>query len=188
VVRELNLAAGNAWGAPRGGGPSPAVHARGGLSQTVAELHRLFAFSAPRQVRYEDGPALAVVGRWRPEELARLWPGLEARLASGDTAGWPEQFPHHVLLVVGAGDLFPYLIEYRRGSQAGLVDSEDAYSMAADPLARFEFYEVSFAATMPPGAFDFAASDIDWRDVTQRVVERLRARVKVADKESRSVQ
>jgi hypothetical protein len=180
VVRELNLADASSGRTRRAGGPSPAVLARGGLSQLVAELHRSFAFSAPRQVQYEGQAAVAVIGRWRPEELERVWPGLDP-----DNAGaWPGHLPHHVLLEVGASDLFPYLIEYRRGSQASLADAGGGYAMAADPLARFELYEVNFMATMPAGVFEFSATDIDWRDVTNRVIERLRSRPKVAGKPS----
>jgi hypothetical protein len=175
VVRELNLAEGAGWSRPaREAATSPVALARGGASQLVAELHRCFEFGPPQPTRIDNVPALAMVGRWRGAELARAWPGLEA-----DGGAWPAHLPQHVLLVVGAADLFPRLVEYRRGSQASLADSASA-ALSADPLARFEFYDVNFLATIPAGALEFAAVDVDWRDVTARVVERLKSRTRVA--------
>jgi hypothetical protein len=179
IVRDLNLAESGGWSQPRREASTSSVAlVRGGASQLVAELHRCFEFAPPQQTRFDGVPALAMVGRWRSEELARTWPGLE----TGNGA-WPAHLPQHVLLVVGAADLFPRLVEYRRGSQASLAESGSAPALSADPLARFEFYEVNFVSAMRDEAFEFAAVDIDWRDITTRVIERLRSRGKLAAKD-----
>ena len=107
------------------------------------------------------------------------WPGLEPGSAS-----WPAHLPQHVLLAVGAADLFPRVVEYRRGSQSSWAESASAHTLSADPLARFEFFELNFAAAIPDGMFEFAAVDVDWRDVTERVIERLRSRSKLAAKDA----
>lgn len=178
VARVLNVAGGaGGWSQSNRASASPVLWARGGVSQLVAELTRCFEFSPPVETRCDDVPALAMIGRWRSEELALAWPGLEP-----DAAAWPAHLPQHVLVVVGAADLFPRLVEYRRGSQASLAESASANTLSADPLARFEFFEWNIAAAIPPGVFEFAAVDIDWRDVTERVIERLRSRTRVADK------
>jgi hypothetical protein len=177
VARVLNLAGGaGGWAESRRESASPVLLARGGVSQLVAELHRCFEFSPPVATQCDGVPALAVIGQWRSEELAGAWPGLEPGSAS-----WPDHLPQHVLLVVGAADLFPRIVEYRRGSQASVAESASAHALSSDPLARFEFFELNFAAAIPDGAFEFAAVDIDWRDVTERVIERLRSRTRVAD-------
>ena len=143
--------------------------ARGGLSQLVAELEQSFTFGAPRSVPRGNGTALALIGRWRPEELARQWPSLSPE----SVADWPAHFPHHVLVHVGA-DRFPYVIEYRDSSQAGLAVSEAGYLPIDDPLAGYEFIDVQFTALMPAHLFEFAPAQLDWQDVTARTLDRLR--------------
>jgi hypothetical protein len=180
VARVLNLAsAAGGSSDSRRDSASPVLLARGGVSQLVAELDRCFEFSPPVAMPFDGVPALATIGRWRKEELAQAWPGL-----TPGSAAWPAHLPQHVLLVVGASDLFPRLVEYRRGSQTSLAEFGSGHTMSADPLARFEFFEVNFLAAIPDGVFEFAAVDIDWRDVTERVIERLRSRDKLAAKDA----
>ncbi|HMO86116.1 MAG TPA: hypothetical protein PKC18_14470, partial [Lacipirellulaceae bacterium] len=140
--------------------------ARGGLAQTLAELQRSFHFAPPVAVTVEGHDALALVGQWRDELLGRRWPGAVG--ASG--AQWPAPLPHHVLLVVGARDFFPYVIEYRRGADETWASTPHA---SPDPLARFEFYAVDFAAAMREEMFEFRANDVQWRDATSLMVQRL---------------
>ncbi len=170
VRRELSLA-GDAPGQGGAGGDRQQLEllARGGLSQLVAELQRSFAFAPATDAAIEGGDALAIVGRWRPDALARDWPGLDAVAASN----WPAHLPHHVVVVVGARDFFPYVVEYRRGADAALADAPPN-ELAADPLARYEFFEVNYAATMAKELFEFPSTDVDWRDQTGAVIERLR--------------
>ncbi len=173
VARELNLLDDDVR--EQSGFTAPTITlARGGLSQLVAELHRCFTFTEPMPARHEDKLVDVMIGRWRPEALDRQWPGLAAGGA------WPEHLPQHVLVAAGRDDLFPYLIEYRRGAQAELADSATGLEPAVDPLARYEFFEVRFAVTMPEGAFEFSSNDVKWRDVTARVIERLRVIPSVA--------
>jgi hypothetical protein len=173
VIRELDLHDDDVRPRSDFTGPTIAL-ARGGLSQLVAELHRSFTFGEPMPARHEDKTVDVMIGRWRPEALERQWPGLAAGGA------WPEHLPHHVLVAAGREDLFPYLIEYRRGAQAALAESAAGLEPAIDPLARYEFFEVRFAVTMPEGAFEFPSNDVTWRVVTARVIERLRAITSVA--------
>jgi hypothetical protein len=146
------------------------VLARGGVSQLAAGLYRNFTFGARQSLRRGDQPVTAVIGRWRPEELERAWPGLAA-MGLGE---WPSHLPHHVLIYIGATDRFPYFIEYRGSDQAHLVNSPEACLPARDPMASFEFIEVQFAAAMPADVFQYTPPDNNWHDVTARLVEEVR--------------
>ncbi len=168
LARELNLANDRLEMQSDVRAPSVLL-ARGGLSQLVAQLHRCFTFDAPLPARHGDKLVDVMVGRWRPEALEREWP----EAAKG--GAWPEHLPHHVLVAMGHDNQFPYFIEYRRGSQATLAESADALEPSLDPLARYEFFEVQFAVTMPEGVFEFRFNDVKWRDVTQGEINRLKA-------------
>jgi hypothetical protein len=170
VRRELSLAAD---GAGQGGAGEDSQQlellARGGLSQLIAELLRCFDFGPPVEATVDGRPALAVVGRWRKETLARDWPSLDAEAASD----WPSQLPHHVMLLIGPVDRFPYVVEYRRASEADLANAPPSRA-ADDPLARYEFFNVRYEATMPERLFEFPSTEVEWHDVTGSVVARLR--------------
>jgi hypothetical protein len=140
--------------------------ARGGLSQTVAELRRAFDFGPPTTVLVAGQSVVATIGNWKAEVLAQEWPGLSAASATA----WPEHLPHHVVVKVGPKDYFPYVIEYRRGDDAALVTTP---AEATDPLARFEFFEVRWAVHMADQLFEFTPSEVDWQDVTSVVLARL---------------
>jgi hypothetical protein len=176
-LRRDLAAAFNRAGQGGAGGPTAAeleLLARGGLSQLVAELRRSFEFGPPVAATLDGRTVAAIVGQWRSEPLAEQWQGLNPDSADG----WPSHLPHHVVVMVGVEDSFPYRVEYRRGSDASLVGS---VTPAGDPLARFEFFEVQWGVSMDPRLFEFTATDVDWRDVTGAVLERLRPAAPVAE-------
>jgi hypothetical protein len=144
--------------------------ARGGVSQLIAGLHQCFQFGPRQTLSRGQQTVFALVGRWRPEELGRIWPGLSAETAED----WPAQLPHHVVLYVDASDRFPYFIEYRGGDQADLAASAEGYAPTRHALATYEFLEVQFAAAMPVDTFEFTPPDNSWHDITARVVEEIR--------------
>ena len=148
----------------------PELLARGGVSQLVASMHRSFSFSPRLTLRRGDRTMLALVGRWRPEQLERLWPGAGSMAPSE----WPAHLPHHVVVYIDANDRFPYFVEYRGGDQAELATTTDAYYPARDALASFEFIDVQFAAAMPADIFQFTPPDNSWHDITSRLVDELR--------------
>lgn len=169
VRRDLEAARASGQGGAGGDPQQLELLARGGLSQLIAELRRCFEFGPPQSATVEGRAALAVVGRWRPEALAREWPSLKADAP----AGWPAPLPHHVAIVIGEKDLFPYVIEYRRGADAGLANAPGA-QIAGSPLARYEFHNVDYTATKREQLFEFPSTDVEWKDITSEVVERLR--------------
>jgi hypothetical protein len=90
-------------------------------------------------------------------------------------AEWPKQLPHHVLLLVGPQDLYPYVIEYRRSDDDQLATAPKGLLPAADPLARFEQFDVQFAAQIDDRLFELASGDIQWTDETGRLIKRMQA-------------
>jgi hypothetical protein len=170
IRRELN----SQGEAGQGGGIAGFTDAaaRGGLSQLVTSLARCFTFSAPQPMQVGERTMLAVIGTWRPEQLEREWSGLSTR----PPADWPRHMPHHVLVYIDSSELFPYLIEYRGGEDAGLVTDPQGILATRQPLALFEFLDVEyFGSTMPASLFQYTPPDPSWHDVTSRVLEELRA-------------
>ncbi|MAT71628.1 MAG: hypothetical protein CMJ58_19145 [Planctomycetaceae bacterium] len=154
--------------------------ARGGMSQMLAELRRRFTFSPPRQAAVGAGSdakkTLAMVGQWKPQELARLWYGQPYDPADPppfDVASWPEQLPHHVVVHCGRTNLFPYLIEFRSAADAASATAVNAVASVARPLARYEFFNEQFAAVMDQQLFQYDPGEVDWTDETSSVVASL---------------
>jgi hypothetical protein len=174
-IGALRRQVGGADLAGQGGSPAgeamSELLARGGVSQLVASLHHSFSFGPRRTLRRGEKTMLALIGRWRPEQLERVWPGAES-MAPGD---WPAHLPHHAVVYVDANDRFPYFVEYRGGDQAELANAVDAYYPARDALASFEFIDVQFAAAMPADIFQYTPPDNSWHDITSRLVDELRA-------------
>lgn len=149
-----------------------AAEGQGGLAEMLADTLRRFTFSPPRPSQLNGLAVYALVGQWRRDELEKLWPELAS---SDDTPVWPRQLPHHVLLLVGQNNLFPYVVEHRRVDDAQLIASAAGDRPTRDPLLRYELYEVQFAAAMDDSLFEFKPGDVQWSDETSLVLERLLA-------------
>jgi hypothetical protein len=149
-----------------------AAEGQGGLLEMLADALRRFTFAPPRPTQLNGLSVHALVGQWRRAELEKLWP----ELASGDDSLiWPRQLPHHVLILVGQNNRFPYVIEHRRVEDSQLAASAVGDRPTNDPLLRYELYEVQFAAAMDDSLFEFKPGDVDWSDETSLVLERLLA-------------
>lgn len=149
-----------------------AATGQGGLMELTAELLRRYTFAPPRTVQLNGLAAHALVGQWRRTELEKLWPELAS---AEDMSSWPRQLPHHVLVLVGKDNLFPYVIEYRRVEDAQLASSAAGDRPTHNPLVRYELFEVQFAAAMEDVSFEFKPGDVQWSDETTLVLERLQA-------------
>ena len=146
-----------------------AAEGQGGLAEMLADAMRRFTFAPPRATQLNGLAVYALVGKWRRAELERLWP----ELANGnDTHTWPRQLPHHVLLLVGQNNLFPYVVEHRRVEDAERAAGATGDRPTRDPLLRYELYEVQFAAAMDDSLFEFKPGDVQWSDETSLVLER----------------
>lgn len=90
-------------------------------------------------------------------------------------ADWPSQLPHHVLLLVGKQDLFPYVIEHRGSDDAQLANTAAGQLPTSNPLSQFELFEVQFTAALDSRQFEFPHSDIPWTNETPQLIQRLQA-------------
>lgn len=147
---------------------------QGGLAQMLTALIHRFDFQQPRPTQLGGKPAYAFVGQWRPEQLLQIWPDAE-RLSESEPPAWPQQIPHHALILVGQNK-FPYLLEQRRQSDAYLANSVTGLRPANDPLLRYEIFEVQFATAIDPSRFTFK-EDVPWKDETASMLERLQAEI-----------
>jgi hypothetical protein len=140
---------------------------RGGLSQMLADLLRRYQFDPPRPTELNGFALEALIGHWRPEQFAELCP------IQGEDQAWPTQLPHHVLVMVGNSNLFPYVIEFRRAEDADLATNLSGLKPAHDPLTRYEVFEVRFADAIDSTVFQFKPGDVDWSDETSLVYDRV---------------
>ncbi len=148
-----------------------AMEGQGGLGQMLADLLRNFDFQPPEPTQLNGLPVNALIGHWRPEQLTHLWPDA-AKLGDEHPPEWPDQLPHHVLLLVGR-NMFPYVCEHRRAADAPLATSLAGLRPTNDPLLRYEIFEVQFAVAIPPEKFQFIPGDIPWTDETAVVLGQL---------------
>ncbi|MCH2115814.1 MAG: hypothetical protein MK171_13000 [Pirellulales bacterium] len=147
-----------------------ATAGQGGLAQMLAAHRVNFDFGEPRAAQLGGMPVHALIGHWRLSELKKIWPDCE-KLATADLLEWPEQIPHHVLVLVGE-NMFPYLLEQRRASDSYLASTIAGQRPTHDPLVRYEIFEVQFATRIDRSRFSFN-DDVVWKDETALVVERL---------------
>jgi hypothetical protein len=140
---------------------------RGGMSQLLAELLTRFHFDPPQAKQLNGFAVEALVGRWRPDQFAELCP------IHSEDQPWPEQLPHHVLVLVSQNSLFPHLIEFRHADDAALAENLSGLELAPDPLVRYELFEVRFADAIDSTIFQFKPGDVDWSDETSLVYDKI---------------
>jgi hypothetical protein len=140
---------------------------RGGVSQLLAELLTRFQFSPPQSKQLNGFPVEALVGHWRADQFAELCP------VHSEDQPWPEQLPHHVLVLVSKNSLFPHVIEFRHFDDAALADGLSGLDLTNDPLVRYELFEVRFADAIDSTIFQFKPGDVDWSDETSLVYDKI---------------
>lgn len=151
----------------------------GGLPTLIESLHVNFEFSAPRQMRLRDEKVYALIGYWKPERLAAL---LGEDAPSGAAPDPPERIAHHVLVVIGQRDAFPYRVEYRSQSDPLSADGleEDArFVESKRPLLKLDLLEPQFNAQIAKEEekFEYAPPQShDWVDRTSDRLSALRNR------------
>jgi hypothetical protein len=141
---------------------------RGGVSQLLAELLTRFQFSPPQSKQLNGFPVEALIGHWRPDQFAELCP------VHNEEQPWPEQLPHHVLVLVSKNSLFPHVIEFRHYDDAALADGLSGLDLTRNaPLVRYELFEVRFADAIDSTIFQFKPGDVDWSDETSLVYDKI---------------
>ena len=148
-----------------------AVEGQGGLGQMLADLLRNFDFQPPQPTQLNGLPVNALIGQWR-QRTAR--PPVARSYRSSRTnqpPEWPEQLPHHVLLLVGREHVSLCLRTPPRGRRSAGHQSGGATTFH-DPLLRYEIYEVQLAVAIPQEEFLFQSRQ-RWTDETALVLEQL---------------
>jgi hypothetical protein len=166
----------------------------GGLPNLLSSLEHNFAFLPPQAMRLTVAgqaneepasvPVWAVVGQWKPEQLAALLSKTQAADAQPPAdqsklkrKKLPERLPEEVLLLVGQADKFPYRIEYRKLETPQALSTAGPsipYQLSVHPMIVLEFSDVVFDAPIASGQFDYAPGDADFEDQTTVILERLR--------------
>ena len=146
-----------------------ASQGQGGLGQMLGELLAHFDFQPPQSTQLNGLPVSALVGHWRPEQLQQHWPA--AAQSPADASEWPAQLPHHVLLLVGRNNLFPYVCEHRSSADTALATSLSSLRPTSYPLLRYEIFEVQTAVAISQETFQYVPGDIEWTDETALVLE-----------------
>ncbi len=153
----------------------------GGLPMLLESLQTDFDFALPRQMKLLEEPVYAMVGFWKPEQRQAL---LTSQDGVAETMGLPSRMPHHVLVLLGAKDLFPYRIEYRGVddplSAAG-IPPDSRYSESSRPLLKLDFKLPQFDVQIPADKFAYdLPQGLEWTDRTVERLEMLRRRREVA--------
>lgn len=166
----------------------------GGLPSLLESLRDHFVFSEPRAFRFGQQQVIGLVGRWRPEALSlivgdlsdlddnQLTPAALREKLGEYLAGHslPAHMPHHVLLLLGHSDQFPYLIDYRGASdplsQPGVAQA-DLYQLSRAPLSRLELDDVVFNEPINSGEFIYSPPEEPERiDLTAVFIQRTKKR------------
>ncbi len=166
----------------------------GGLPMLVGALAEKFDFGTPRQMSLRNEPVYAMIGRWKPAQRDALLSPPQDDQAKADpkegALALPERMPHHVLVAIGARDLFPHLIEYRSVtdplSTASIV--EDArFRQSASPLLKMDFLKPRFNVPVDPQHFVYQKPEgIDFSDQTEQRIAMLEARASAGKLSRRS--
>ncbi len=160
--------------------PTELTSSFGGLAMLIGSLRESFEFTKPQLFNMGDKPVYALIGRWRQEVLADLLLSETKRREQNklpedviSANPLPDRLPHHVLVLVGQHDAFPYLIEYRGAGQSA-AELASLYQIVEAPLARLEFFDVAFELPIDNREFDYNPPvEPEWGDNTASYMRRL---------------
>ena len=152
---------------------------QGGLPALIAGLRENFSFSPPVSLWLGQTKVEGTIGVWKVEKLDHYFPPSEdeeSTAPANTTAQIPSHLPASVLLVVGAADRFPYIIEFRRGDASGKIvgNGQTAFQLQSNPLMLLRFYERDFDTVINPEQFEYEQGmDVETIDLTAQRLERL---------------
>ena len=160
------LEAVRAAGRERGAVPSLGI---GGLPKLFDSLDKGFRFTDVRTFKIDQQPVYALRGEWEKERLLRWLPQQKEAIESGgavDLTKLPPPIPDHVLIYVGATDLFPRRIEYRRASTSQQGPQEQT-------LLLLSFSKIEFDQPVDRRSFAFPSSPLPVTDETDSYIRNL---------------
>lgn len=145
---------------------------QGGLPMLLGALNENFDFATPRQMTFRNEPVYALIGSWKPDRLNHLLtPAAKPGVAAPTSAiAPPERMPDHVLVAIGARDLFPRLVEYRSQSDplsAPSLSTDARFQESQMPLMRIDLLSVRFDQPISNEYFVYRKPEgVDFRDIT----------------------
>jgi hypothetical protein len=173
--------------------------ALGGIGRLMASLEKSFEFTGIARSQLGNVPVYVIVGGWKPAILAKAMPDQFVKVSQGqgtyDTSALRGHIPNQVCVYVGADDLFPYRIEYRRisgeaaaaaaggSSPVGGVSTATGQAGAGSSaggtppfeiLAYIDFFEVRFDVLLDGTLFTFAPGTRPYIDVTESYLAKQR--------------
>lgn len=158
----------------------------GGAPMLLESLRANFDFALPRQMWLRKQPVYAMVGFWKDELRKDL---LVSPKDKTNVNSLPSRMPHHVLVVIGAADLFPYRVEYRGADDplsSATLSPDARYGESARPLLKLDFMRPKFDGKIASDEFVYTLPQgIDWMDRTTERLEMLRKRQQIAIAQSR---
>lgn len=153
--------------------------AQGGLPMLIGSLSENFNFATPRQMSLRNEPVYALIGAWKQKQLDNLLTPARPPQDTSDKplepVPMPDRMPHHVLVAIGARDLFPRLVEYRsKGdplSAPGLA-TDARFRESERPLLRMDLLRPRFDEPIDDEYFVYRAPE--GVNVDERTGERQR--------------
>jgi hypothetical protein len=162
------LGAARAGGRERNAVPALGI---GGLPKLFDAVDEAFRFTEVRQATLEKQPVYLLRGEWAPSRLARWLPDQKEAIEAGgkiDLTKLPPPVPDHVLIYLGASDLFPRRIEYRR-TDPKAATAEDA----SQRLVLLSFSKIEFDGPVDRQSFVYEPGPLPVADETDLYIRNL---------------
>ena len=160
------LAAARAEGRERTAVPALGI---GGLPKLFDAVEKGFRFTDVRQQQLEKKPVFVLRAEWKPDRLLRWLPEQKEAIESGgklDLSKLPPPVPDHLLIYLGATDLFPRRIEYRRASA-------NVQNPNKEILLLLSFSNIAFDRPVDRRSFVFEPGPMPMADETDSYIRNL---------------
>lgn len=150
----------------------------GGLGSMLERLRENFDFTVPVEAKLDRMPIWRLEGTWNRQNLLRLLPKQKTAIEQGespDLTELPPHIPDQVIVSLGAGNLFPYRIEYFRTERAGgkTTSQNPTAGQGRGAMMTVYFYNVQFGRPIPEAYFDYRPGELEPEDKTPEYIEKL---------------
>jgi hypothetical protein len=147
----------------------------GGMPKLLISLQSAFDFTVAEQGYWgkKKQPVWRLQGGWKQEEMLRLLPNQKSAIEKGDPPDLgklPEYVPQQVVLLLGQDDLFPYRVEYRRGSPEKTGHASEPASKA---MVTIDLFEVVINVPIDPAQFIYNPGETEFTDRTGEFLQTL---------------
>jgi hypothetical protein len=142
-----------------------------GLQRTLWWVRQWLRFTEALPGEIDGRPVWIVEGRWPPETLAILLPGLagiENRPAGLQPEDLPDGLPWAVRLAVGRSDLLPQRLEF-----LAIPGARPVAAGPVDVIMAIEFVEIEIDGPVDPTAFYYQPATEGLIDLTDAMVKSL---------------